>query len=46
MKNLVATLGKKIVDQSVKKEADNACAFIGYQPKMPDAVRKLKKEKK
>lgn len=46
MKNLVVKMGAKLVNQNIRKEADNACAFIGYQPKMPDSVRKLKKEKK
>lgn len=46
MKNLLVTLGTKMVNQSLKKEANSACAFMGYQPKMPEAVKKLRKEKK
>lgn len=46
MKNLIVKMGTKVIRQNAKKEADSACAFIGYQPKMPDSVRKLKKEKK
>lgn len=45
MKNLLVKMGKKVIAQNVKKEANSACLFIGYQPKMPDAARKLKKEK-
>ena len=31
---------------SAKKEANSACTFIGYQPKMPTQVRELKSNKK
>ncbi len=46
MKKVLAVLGTKIINQNVKKEADNVCGFMGYQPKMPEAVRKMRKEKK
>lgn len=35
-----------VVLNSAKKEADSACMFIGYQPKMPTQVCELKSNKK
>lgn len=32
----------KLILANVKKEADSACVFLGYQPKMPEKVRLLK----
>ena len=46
MKKLLVKMGTKVVNENLKKEANSACLFIGYQPQMPDSVRKLKKEKK
>lgn len=46
MKNLIVKMGTKLVNENAKKEADRACLFWAYQPKMPDAVRKMKKAKK
>lgn len=46
MNNLFVKLGTKMVNQNAKKEVDSACLFLAYQPKMPDSVRKLKKENK
>lgn len=44
--NLLAKLGSKVVMQNAKKETNNACLYWAYQPKMPEAVKNLKKEKK
>ncbi len=30
---------------NAKKEAESACIFIGYQPKMPTKVHELKRKK-
>lgn len=46
MKNLVAKIGAKIVSENAKREANSACLFLAYQPKMPEAVKNMKKEKK
>ena len=46
MKNLLVKMGRKVVNNNAKKEANSACLYWAYQPKMPDSVRKLKKEKK
>ncbi|MCM1259254.1 MAG: cyclic lactone autoinducer peptide [Roseburia sp.] len=46
MKNVFLVLGTKVVDKNVKAEANSTCAFMAYQPKMPESVRKLRKEKK
>ncbi|WP_276949361.1 cyclic lactone autoinducer peptide [Acetatifactor muris] len=32
----------KIILANAKKEANSACIFLGYQPKMPEKVRQLK----
>lgn len=46
MKNLLLKMGTKLVNENAKKEADSACLCWAYQPKMPNAVRKMKKAKK
>ena len=46
MKKMLLGLGAKVVDKNVKTEANSTCAFMAYQPKMPESVRKLRKEKK
>lgn len=46
MKNLFIKMGVKVVNENVRKEADSACLCWAYQPKMPEAVKNLKKEKK
>lgn len=46
MKKILLHLGAKIVNKNVRKEADSTCAFMAYQPKMPESVRKLRKETK
>lgn len=46
MKNLLKQMGTKVVNQNAKKEANSACLCLAYQPKMPEAVKNLKKEKK
>lgn len=45
MKKLLLRLGAKVVDKSVKAEVNSTCAFMAYQPKMPDSVRKSGKKK-
>ena len=37
---------KLFVKMGTKLEADSACLFWAYQPKMPEAVKKMKREKK
>lgn len=46
MKNILLALGAKVVGKNVKTESNSVCAFMAYQTKMPDSVRKLRKEKK
>ncbi len=46
MKKLLTTISTKIVEKNLKKEANSACLFMGYQPKMPEAVKKMRKENK
>lgn len=43
MSNKLLKLVVKIVNKENKKEANNACLGLGYQPLMPDSVRKLRK---
>lgn len=35
----------KMAYANAKKEADSACIFIGYQPRMPEKVKDLKRKK-
>lgn len=35
----------KAILKTARKEADSACMFMGYQPKMPDSVKKLNTSK-
>ncbi len=37
------TAVSKLAIGTAKKTADSACVFLGYQPKLPKAVNKLKK---
>lgn len=30
---------------NARKEANSACVFLGYQPKMPEKLKRLKKDK-
>ncbi len=45
MKDVVLKAVTRAALNSARKEADSACMFIGYQPKMPVGVRKLKRKK-
>lgn len=38
-KNLVYGLAKKVAE----RDANTACAFLSYQPKQPEKVKKLRK---
>ena len=42
----VSKLAVKVLNKSLRAEADSACALLGYQPRMPETVKKFKKEKK
>ena len=42
VKEIGMKLLSKAVWANVKKEANSACIFMGYQPKMPEKVRNLK----
>lgn len=44
--NITLNLLKRAAFFNAKKEAQSACMFIGYQPKMPEKVRNLKENKK
>ena len=46
MKKLFVKMGTKLVSENAKREADSACLFWAYQPKMPEAVKKMRKENK
>ncbi|MBD5543341.1 MAG: cyclic lactone autoinducer peptide [Lachnospiraceae bacterium] len=44
LNDAVLKLVTKTALASAKKEANSACMCIGYQPKMPEKVRKLKNQ--
>lgn len=46
MKKIVSDLIINVVNKSLKQEANSACIFLGYQPKMPESVKKFRKESK
>ena len=46
MKKALSKLAVKVLNKSLRAEADSACALPGYQPRMPETVKKFKKEKK
>lgn len=46
MKKIFTTLFVKAVSSNIKTETDSACAFWGYQPKMPESVKKFRKNSK
>ena len=43
MKKMVKGIIEKVAIKIAKSDASTACPFISYQPKLPDAVRKLTK---
>ncbi|WFR59866.1 cyclic lactone autoinducer peptide [Anaerocolumna sp. AGMB13025] len=43
MENKVLTVVSKLAMGTAKKTANSACVFLGYQPKLPQSVNKLKK---
>ena len=46
MKKELSKLAVMVLNKSLRAEADRACALLGYQPRMPETVKKFKKEKK
>lgn len=42
IKKIGMKLLSKAVLANVKQEANSTCIFLGYQPKMPEKIRKLK----
>lgn len=45
MKKIIG-LFAKAVERTIEKESDSACCIIGYQPYMPDSVKRFKDRKK
>ncbi|MGB8455009.1 MAG: cyclic lactone autoinducer peptide [Anaerocolumna sp.] len=43
MEKKVLKVVSKVAMGSAKKTANSACVFLGYQPKLPQSVNKLKK---
>ncbi len=43
MEKKVLTVVSKLAMGSARKTANSACVFLGYQPKLPQSVNKLKK---
>jgi cyclic lactone autoinducer peptide len=43
MENKVLAVVSKVAMKTAKKTANSACVFLGYQPKLPQSVNKLKK---
>ncbi len=43
MKELPLKLVSQIALKTAQKEANSACLFLGYQPKAPDNMKKLRK---
>lgn len=46
MKKGLSQLFVRILDKNIQKEADSACLCFGYQPPMPEVVKKFKRKKK
>ncbi len=43
MEKKVLNVVSKLAMGTAKKTANSACVFLGYQPKLPQSVNKLKK---
>ena len=43
LKKLSLELASKIILGSAKTEANSSCFFIGYQPKLPENAKKLRR---
>lgn len=43
LKKLSLKLASKVILSSAKTEANSSCFFIGYQPKLPEDAKKLRK---
>lgn len=41
--NLTMEIASKVILHSAKTEANSSCFFIGYQPQLPEKVKKLRK---
>lgn len=46
MKKRLSQLIVKIVNKGIQKEANSVCLGVGYQPPMPEAVKKINRKKK
>lgn len=46
MKKQAAAMIMKVLEKSITKEANSVCVLLGYQPKMPDEVKKFKNKKR
>lgn len=46
MKKIFSQFIVKIVDKSIRKEVDSVCLGLGYQPLMPEAIKKIYRKKK
>lgn len=45
MKQKTLQLISKAALVNARKEVNSACAFFGYQPKMPEKLKRLKKDR-
>lgn len=43
LKKLSLEIASKVILESAQKEVNSACFFLGYQPKLPEGVKKLRK---
>lgn len=39
----ILKVASKVVLKTVQREANSACFFLGYQPKAPENLKKLRK---
>lgn len=45
MKKKMLSVVTKLINRNIRQEADSACIAIGYQPVMPDSVKKTNSRK-
>ena len=43
LKKVTLKIASKAILNSTKTEVNSSCFFIGYQPKLPDNAKKLRK---
>ncbi|WP_394522920.1 cyclic lactone autoinducer peptide [Lacrimispora sp. JR3] len=43
LKKLTLEMASKVIFNSAKTEVNSSCFFIGYQPKLPETAKKLRK---